>query len=104
MQRRNFLASSLAASAFAANAASTALRGGQGAAPGEGRDYYELRRYQMFRGPQVKLADDFFRQALVPGLNRLGINPVGVLSIQIGWQPGGLRADAQHLARDPRRH
>ena len=84
MQRRSFLASSLAASALAANAASSTLRGGQAVAAGEGRDYYELRRYQLFRGPQVKLADDFFREALVPALNRLGISSVGVFNIEIG--------------------
>ena len=84
MQRRSFLASSLAASALAVNASTALLRGGQGAAAGEGRDYYELRRYQLFRGPQVKLADDFFRDALVPALNRLGISSVGVFNIEIG--------------------
>jgi hypothetical protein len=84
VQRRSFLASSLAASALAVNAASPLLRGGQGAALGEGRDYFELRRYQLFRGPQVKLADDFFRDALVPALNRLGISSVGVFNIEIG--------------------
>src|SRR5208282_3096965 len=68
VQRRSFLASSFAASALAVNASSPSLRGGQAATSGEGRDYYELRRYQLFRGPQVKLADDFFREALVPAL------------------------------------
>jgi len=83
VQRRSFLASSLAASALAANFSSPSLRGGQAAA-GQGRDYYELRRYQLFRGPQVKLADGFFREALVPALNRLGITAVGVFNIEIG--------------------
>jgi len=84
VQRRSFLASSLAASAFGANASASALRGNQGAASGEGREYLELRRYQLFRGPQVKLADDFFRQALVPALNRLGLESVGVFNVEIG--------------------
>ncbi len=84
VHRRSFLASSLAASALGVNASSSRLRASQGSAAGEGRDYHELRRYQLFRGPQVKLADDFFRQALVPALNRLGINPVGVFNIEIG--------------------
>ena len=85
MQRRSFLASSsFAASALAVNASSPSLRGGQAATAEEGRDYYELRRYQLFRGPQVKLADDFFREALVPALNRLGITSVGVFNIEIG--------------------
>ena len=83
VHRRSFLASSLAASTLAVNASTSGLRASQGSA-GEGRDYYELRRYQFFRGTQVKLADDFFRQALVPALNRLGVNPVGVFNIEIG--------------------
>ena len=84
VQRRSFLASSLAASALAVDASTSRLRAGQGPSAGEGRDYYELRRYQLFRGPQVKLADDFFRDALVPALNRLGITSVGVFSVEIG--------------------
>jgi hypothetical protein len=84
VHRRSFLASSLAASALAVNASTSRLQASQGSAAVEGRDYYELRRYQLFRGPQVKLADDFFRQALLPALNRLGINPVGVFNVDIG--------------------
>jgi hypothetical protein len=84
VQRRSFLASSIAASALAVNASTAPLRGNQGAAAGGGREYYELRRYHLFRGPQVKLADDFFREALVPALNRLGISSVGVFTIEIG--------------------
>ena len=84
MQRRSFLASSIAASALAIQTSNPAARGSQGGGVGEGREYYELRRYRLFRGPQVKLADDFFREALVPALNRLGISPVGVFDVEIG--------------------
>ncbi len=54
------------------------------AAGGKGREYYELRRYQLQSGPQHPLADAYFRDALIPALNRLGISPVGVFSIDIG--------------------
>jgi len=84
MQRRSFLASSIAASALAVNASAPSALGRQGAGAGESREYYELRRYHLLRGPQVKLADDFFREALVPALNRLGISPVGVFDVEIG--------------------
>jgi hypothetical protein len=84
MQRRTFLASSFAASALALTASTRALLGSQGAAAGKSREYYELRRYQLRTGPQVKLAHDFFREALVPALNRLGISPVGVFNVEIG--------------------
>ena len=79
MQRRTFLASSVAASALAVNASTRAFLGSQGAAAGKSREYYELRRYQLRTGPQVKLAHDFFREALVPALNRLGISSRGSL-------------------------
>jgi len=90
VQRRNFLTSSLAASALAVNAATPHLGGSLVAATGEGREYYELRRYHVFRGPQVKLAGDFLREALVPALNRLGISPVGVFEVEIGPEIPGL--------------
>ena len=84
MQRRSFLASSIAASALAVNASTRALLGSQGTAAGKSREYYELRRYHLVRGPQVELAAGFFREALVPALNRLGISPVGVFNVEVG--------------------
>jgi hypothetical protein len=48
------------------------------------REYYQLRRYQLQSGPQRKLADGFFGDAMIPGLNRLGISPVGVFTVTIG--------------------
>ena len=83
MQRRTFLASS-AASAFAVNASPGYLLGNQGTGAEKRREYYELRRYQMRNGPQAKLAHDYFREALMPALNRLGISPVGVFNVEIG--------------------
>jgi hypothetical protein len=83
VQRRTFLASS-AASAFAVNASAGSLLANQGAATGKKREYYELRRYEMRNGPQVKLGHDYFRDALVPALNRLAISPIGVFNAEIG--------------------
>jgi len=79
MKRRNFLVSSLAASALA-GAAHTADAGN----PETGREYYELRKYFLRRGPQQALINDFLRDAAIPALNRLGINPVGVFNTTIG--------------------
>jgi len=84
MERRNFLASSLAASALAAAAPAKVLQAAQKAAEGKGREFYELRRYHLNSGPQRKLCDNFFRDALVPSLNRMGISPVGVFDLSIG--------------------
>ncbi len=81
MNRRNFLAASLA-SAAASAAAPLALA--QDAASAS-REYYELRRYHLLT-PQRKLADSYFQNALVPGLNRLGIQNVGVFNVSVGTE------------------
>jgi NIPSNAP len=84
MRRRTFLGSSVAMAALGAIPEEARSRGAQGNADGKGRKFYELRRYQLSSGPQRKLCDDFFRAALVPALNRLGITPVGVFDVTIG--------------------
>jgi hypothetical protein len=82
MKRRNFLVSSLAASAVAGVTAEAAARN---AAPATSdREFYELRRYQLRRGPQQQLVDAFFRDAAIPTLNRMGVKPLGVFSSAIG--------------------
>ena len=80
MKRRKFLVSSLAASAVAG-----VLPVAAAPSPADnGREYYDLRRYQLRRGPQQQLVDDFFRDAAIPALNRLGVRPVGVFDVGIG--------------------
>lgn len=81
MDRRKFMASSLAASLTASAVLAQGEAAGDGASK---REFYQLRRYQLANGPQRKLADDYFRDALVPGLNRLEISPVGVFNVTIG--------------------
>ena len=90
MERRTFLTSSLAAAALgtipvAASANAHAIpREGSPNPDAKTRLYYELRRYHLNSGPQQKLCDEFFRAALIPALNRLGITPVGVFNVAIG--------------------
>lgn len=43
-----------------------------------GRDYYELRQYQIETEAQKQGMDAYLREAAIPALNRLGIRPVGV--------------------------
>ncbi len=78
MNRRKFLTSSVAASGagFVAKATFAQETGS--------REYYVLRRYHLTSGPQRGLTDAYLRDALVPALNRLGISPVGVFSVEIG--------------------
>jgi hypothetical protein len=78
MKRREFLASSLAASA-----PSTLIAGGP--ATDQSRpEYYEVRQYHLRRGPQVKLTDDFLREAALPAWKKLGLGPIGVFNTSIG--------------------
>ncbi|HUY12888.1 MAG TPA: NIPSNAP family protein [Terriglobia bacterium] len=90
MKRRRFLASSLAASALAAEASSAYLQGAAVPSKPAGREYYELRRYEIRSGPQAKLADTYFQNALIPALNRLGITPVGAFNTVIGPEAPGI--------------
>lgn len=89
MERRNFLGGSLAASMLTgASALAGAMPGASGQAEEQqgrgGREYYELRQYQLRSGPQVRLTHGFLRDALLPALARLGIGPVGVFNQIIG--------------------
>jgi NIPSNAP len=94
MHRRKFIAASLAASALAAGKSAAARPPGTIATPDSegqdagqnapGREYYELRRYMLRSGPQVKLANAYFEQAFVPAANRLGMSPVGVFNVTAG--------------------
>ncbi|MBV8629615.1 MAG: NIPSNAP family protein, partial [Silvibacterium sp.] len=79
MQRRRFLASSLAASAVAFAGKSE----GQPTSS-KSREYYELRKYLMQSGPQTKLTESYLSGALIPALNRLGMSPIGVFNLTIG--------------------
>ena len=85
MNRRRFLATSSAAAALA-NLASGAAARAQAPAGGGARQYYELRRYHLLNGPQKTAADAYFRDALMPALNRQGIAPVGAFNVSIGPQ------------------
>ena len=79
MQRRSFLTSALAGTA--ASALGTAS-----AAPADppARQFYELRRYHLISGPQQKLASSYVADALIPALNRLGMNPIGAFDLYLG--------------------
>ena len=47
-------------------------------------EFYALRRYQLISGPQLKLTEAFFADALIPALNRLGLSSVGAFSLDFG--------------------
>jgi hypothetical protein len=85
MNRREFLTTSIVATGVTAAlsdsepAAHAAARAGQ-----QAQEYYELRRYTLHQGAQPKINDDYWRDAALPALKRLGIGPVGVFNVLIG--------------------
>ena len=84
MDRRNFLSSSLTASALSLGGAAIAAPQTPAAGQNIAGEYYDLRRYQLTSGPGTKLTDHYFTAALIPALNRLGIGPIGAFSIYFG--------------------
>jgi hypothetical protein len=79
LQRRQFISSTLAASAVV-----LARQAGAEAPAAKPREFYQLRRYQMQSGPQTKLTESYFGDALIPALTRLGMGPVGAFRLEIG--------------------
>jgi hypothetical protein len=51
------------------------------------RDYYELRQYVMGTAEQKMAFDEFLKNAAIPALNRMGIQPVGVFYPSEGFSP-----------------
>jgi NIPSNAP len=79
MQRRKFLAASLAATAAAIGRGATAEAQGSSS-----REFYQLRCYRMQTGPQTQITEKYFGDALIPALGRLGMGPVGAFKLDIG--------------------
>jgi NIPSNAP len=79
VERREFLATSFATSALA-------LTGESAAQPAATpvRQYYLIRRYNLRSGPELKLTEDYFAQALIPAIARMGFGPVGALKLDYG--------------------
>jgi hypothetical protein len=79
MQRRTFLAASLAASAAAVGRGVPAE-----AQTGAAREFYQIRRYHLQSGPQAQITERYFAEALIPAVGRLGMGPVGAFKLDIG--------------------
>ena len=77
MERRQFLAASIATSA-------AALAGNAAAQAPAGREFYQLRRYNLMSGPQLKLTENYLGDALIPALGRMGMGPIGAFRLDIG--------------------
>ncbi|HTB97615.1 MAG TPA: NIPSNAP family protein [Terracidiphilus sp.] len=79
MERRRFLAASLAASA------AVATRNAEAQTPAlRAREHYQIRRYALATGPQQKQLESFLADALIPAVSRMGCGPVGAFNLSIG--------------------
>ncbi len=108
VERRQFLAASIAGSAIALAGEATAQT-----PKSASREFYQIRRYTLVSGPQTKLTETFFTSALIPTLARLGFGPIGAFRLDFGPEtpvfylliPGtSVEALAEldlHLAQDP---
>ncbi|NOS70213.1 MAG: NIPSNAP family containing protein [Verrucomicrobia bacterium] len=81
MKRREFIKTSLVASAAAATT-SAATAADQ--SPTSNQEFYELRQYHLRQGPMLKRFDDFYRDVALPAWNRAGVTTVGVFDVMIG--------------------
>jgi NIPSNAP len=81
MKRREFIKTSLVASAAAATA--SVVRAAEEKNESM-REIYELSRYYLRQGPMPKRFDDFYREVGVPAWNRAGVPTVGVFDTMIG--------------------
>jgi hypothetical protein len=79
MHRRQFLAASIAASAVTVAGDVTAQE-----PPGRMREFYQIRRYSLESGPQLKLTESYLSEALIPALTRMSMGPVGAFRLDIG--------------------
>jgi hypothetical protein len=79
LKRRQFLAASLATSAMTLAGEAFAQT-----APARAREFYQIRRYNLMSGPQLKLTESYFSNALIPALGRMGLGPVGALKLDFG--------------------
>jgi hypothetical protein len=78
MERRQFLAASLAASA------AVAARSVNAQPAATQREFYLLRRYNLMTGPQLKLNETFLADAMIPALQRASFGPIGAFRLDVG--------------------
>ncbi|MGO8677691.1 MAG: NIPSNAP family protein [Limisphaerales bacterium] len=80
MKRRDFLKTSLAASALAGLGPAGVQPAAAQPAGGAAQEYYELRAYRFKEGASHELLDGYLEKAAIPALNRLGLKPIGVFT------------------------
>jgi hypothetical protein len=83
MKRREFITASIAATTLAGlRCAQAQSAAGSGGSNSPNREFYELRTYHLKSDANRPLLDGYLSKALIPALNRLGCQPVGVFTQQ----------------------
>jgi hypothetical protein len=80
MKRRAFLKTTVATSLLGSLGSASFLARAAEREGLSGREFYELRAYRFKPESNHDLLDAYLEKALIPGLNRLGIKPVGVFT------------------------
>ncbi|MFO7973247.1 MAG: NIPSNAP family protein [Candidatus Hydrogenedentota bacterium] len=83
IRRRSFLTMAAAAGAASMTGTKAAIAG---AGP-RGREYYELRAYEMETEAQKTGLLEFWGEAAIPAYKRIGVNPVGVFVLPEALSP-----------------
>ncbi len=80
MKRREMLVSTAAVAAVPLAACAQS----SGSKASGGRQYLELRKYNLLPGAKRQKFMDFLARAAIPALNRIGVSPVGAFTVQYG--------------------
>lgn len=78
--RRDFLKTSLAATAATTVAGLTTTSGCAAGASASGRDFYEIRAYRLKAGAPATLLDRYLAEAFIPALSTRGVAHVGAFT------------------------
>ena len=77
LKRRDFLKSSIVLAAAAGTAGAIAAESGTG----RKQEHYEFRAYRIKNAEKQKIVNSYLEKALLPALNRMGIDRVGVFKV-----------------------
>lgn len=82
MNRRKFIAAATTTAAVTSVVSAHAAEADRSVPPA--REFYELRRYHLRRGPKQKIFDDYLKEAWLPAMGRLGVGPIGIFNLMLG--------------------
>ena len=85
MNRRQFLTATAATASLVGLSVANRAAAEAVAASAPEREFLELRQYHVRRGPMQRVFDDYVKNAAIPAMNRIGIQPIGVFNVSTGF-------------------